>query len=430
MTVMERATAQTEFAGSRSGGTPVVVHVIHRLAVGGLENGLVNLINHMPPDRFRHAIVSLTDATDFRMRIGRPDVPVICLHKREGQDLPAYGRLLKLLRKMEPEILHSRTMAALDSQIYAMLAGVPVRIHSEHGQASSIMEGGKVTQKVLRQAVRPLVDHYITVNRELANYLVSEVGISGKKVTPIYNGVDTARFYPRRESQRRMGPAEFFADDSIVIGTVGRIQPVKDQASLVDAFVRLVGREPTLKKRLRLVIVGDGPLLADLRSTVEQAGVAGLVWLPGEREDIPEVLRTLDMFVLPSLGEGTSNTILEAMASGLPVIATHVGGNPDLVEEGCNGRLVCPKDPDAIAGCIHRYVENPQERAVHGAEARRVAEERFSLRAMVNGYTAVYESVLARKRRLSTRGAAWPEAEERRSVQPRGGLLNRNWRYW
>ncbi len=391
-----QAAGRRQESGIRHNDAPLVVHLIHRLAVGGLENGIVNLVNHMPAERYRHAVVCLTGYTDFRERIRKPEVSVTALNKREGKDWSAYRRLWHLLRELRPDILHTRTMATLDAQFTGVLAGVHGRVHGEHGRESSCIQGGRKNQ-LLRSALRPVIAHYTTVNLELARFLVSEVGIPGQRVTRIYNGVDTGRFHPQRGPRRPFGPEGFVNGDSVVIGTVGRMQPVKDQASLIRAFLGLVEGASPLRKRLRLVLAGDGPLAGGLRAMLQQAGAADLAWLPGERSDIPELLRAMDIFVLPSLGEGTSNTILEAMATGLPVIATDVGGNPELVDDGSTGWLVAPADPAALAGRIRMYAENRQAMAEHGREGRRTAEERFSLQAMVNGYMSVYDRVLKRR---------------------------------
>jgi sugar transferase (PEP-CTERM/EpsH1 system associated) len=322
---------------------------------------------------------------------------VFSLHKREGKDWGAYRRLYALLRRLRPDILHTRTMAALDAQAYGALAGVRARIHGEHGQVSSFMNDCGLKQRVFRHLFRPLIDQYIAVNRELADHLISAVGIPRERVTPIYNGVDTVRFRPRAGCRPMLGPPGFVCEDSVVIGTVGRAQPVKNQECLVRAFLYLVGSSAAMRQKLRLVLLGDGPLLDGLRKMLEDDGAAHLAWLPGERPDIAECVRAMDLFVLPSLGEGTSNTILEAMASGLPVVATRVGGNPELVSDGQTGRLVQSNDAEAIAGSILEYAEDPALRKEHGAEGRRAVEQRFSMKAMVEGYANVYEATLCRK---------------------------------
>jgi glycosyltransferase involved in cell wall biosynthesis len=173
---------------------------------------------------------------------------------------------------------------------------------------------------------------------------------------------------------------------------------VKDQLTLVRAFLHLLESQADACKRLRLVMVGDGPLREESRKLLCAAGAEHLAWLPGERADIPAIMRGLDVFVLPSLAEGISNTILEAMASGLPVVATRVGGNPELVEEGETGLLVPPADPVQLAEAICTYLTDHAKIVRHGRAGRKRAETEFSIEAMVNGYLAVYDAVLTGKR--------------------------------
>lgn len=175
------------------------------------------------------------------------------------------------------------------------------------------------------------------------------------------------------------------------------MQAVKDQILLARAFVRALELAPEMRARLRLVMVGDGPLRAQSLALLEQAGVAELVWLPGERHDIPDVLRALDCFVLPSLAEGISNTVLEAMASALPVIATQVGGNPELVENGRTGWIVPSGDAEALAQAILAAARNPAQAARAGQAGRAEVERRFSLDAMVDAYRRLYDQMLNRE---------------------------------
>lgn len=138
---------------------PLVVHVIHHLMTGGLENGLVNLLNHLPEERYRHAVVCMTDYTDFRLRIRRPDVEVFAIHKRLGHDPLAQWRLLRLLRRLRPDVVHSRNLSGLDSLIPAMLAGVRVRVHGEHGRDVHDVDGTNRKLIWLRRLYSPLVGH-------------------------------------------------------------------------------------------------------------------------------------------------------------------------------------------------------------------------------------------------------------------------------
>ena len=143
--------------------------------------------------------------------------------------------------------------------------------------------------------------------------------------------------------------AGFAEKDSIIIGTVGRMQTVKDQTNLAAAFIELHRMLGDNANRIRLMMIGDGALRAPAQTMLEDAGLGNQIWLPGDRDDIPDLLRAMDIFVLPSRNEGISNTILEAMATGLPIVATDVGGNPELVEAGRTGALVPPSDSAALA---------------------------------------------------------------------------------
>jgi glycosyltransferase involved in cell wall biosynthesis len=172
------------------------------------------------------------------------------------------------------------------------------------------------------------------------------------------------------------------------------MQTVKAQPVLARAFVQALQQQPALRARLRLVLVGDGPLRAECEAVLQQAGVADLAWFAGERGDVPDVMRGLDCFVLPSLAEGISNTILEAMASGLPVLATAVGANAELVLPGVTGWLVPPGEAGALAEGLVRLAQDAPAAAALGRAGRQRVEQRFSLGSMVAAYESVYQRVL------------------------------------
>ncbi len=361
-----------------------------------LQNGIVNLINGLHTDRYRHAIVCLTDYTDFRMRLQR-DVPIVALHKRDRNDPLLFLRLWSLLRKHRPAIVHTRNLATLEAQLPAFLAGVKCRVHGEHGRDVHDVDGTSRKYRLLRRMFRPLVHQYVAVSQELETYLSEAIRVPGEKLSHICNGVDTESFYPRAGPRPQLNKAGFVQADSVVIGTVGRLESIKDQMTLARAFIELLERVPERRQRLRLVMIGEGTLRHQMQTLLEQAGCADIAWLPGEREDIPELMRYLDIFVLPSLAEGISNTILEAMASGLPVVATQVGGNSELVVEGESGFLVPRGDPTSMAGAIERYLEDPQLVSRHGWQARKRTEENFSINEMVHRYTDLYDRLLKTK---------------------------------
>jgi glycosyltransferase involved in cell wall biosynthesis len=192
-------------------------------------------------------------------------------------------------------------------------------------------------------------------------------------------------------------PPGFLPEGGFVIGHVGRMHAVKNQLDLVRAYIRLLDMSPTARERARLVVVGDGPLVAACLELLRAARTDHLAWFPGERADVAELMRVMDLFVLPSLTEGISNTILEAMASGLPVVATRVGGTPELVDDDHTGLLVPPSDTAALAAALMRYVEDPEAAARHGRASREKVQARFTWDSMVAGYMAVYDRLLQRQ---------------------------------
>lgn len=374
---------------------PLIAHVVYRFDTGGLENGVVNLINHMPADLYRHAVIALTEVTDFRKRIQRDDVQFFSLRKPPGQTFWIFPQLFRLFRQLRPAIVHSRNLAALETQLPAWLAGVPVRIHGEHGRDVGDLDGSNVAYQRIRRFYRPFVTFYLALSRDLAQYLNGIIHIPENKMLQVYNGVDTERFKPSRDRTPILG-YPFSADEHWVIGTVGRMQTVKDQVTLAKAFARAVELVPELQSRIRLTIVGDGPLKPECQQILDGAGIGHLAWLPGERTDIPEIMQALDCFVLPSLAEGISNTILEAMASGLPVIATDVGGNADLVDSGITGEIIPPADCETLARSIVRYATDPDASKAVGRAGRQRVEQKFSLNAMVAAYQGIYDQLLHR----------------------------------
>lgn len=371
---------------------PLIVHVVHCLDTGGLENGLVNLINRLPRETFDHCVLSLTEVTEFRQRIERPEVECIPLHKKPGKDPLLYLNLWRRFRALRPEVVHTRNLATLEAQLPALLAGVPARIHGEHGWEVDDVDARSRKNRRLRRAMRPLVHRYVAVSRHISEYLQLRIHISQSRISQIYNGVDTRRF--RAAPDRRWVTERFGSTGVFVIGTVERLQAVKDPLNLAQAFLQLLRSQPSLAERARLVVIGSGPLREALESVLQEGGVRHLCWLAGNRDDIPALLRGFDLFVLPSLAEGISNTILEAMASGLPVIATAVGGNSELVEDGVTGRLVPPANPSALADAMQVYLQSPELLKAHGLAGRRRAKERYSLETMVGAYEQLYASIL------------------------------------
>lgn len=371
----------------------MIAHIVFRFDYGGLENGVVNVVNGMSNGPFEHAIIALSEATDFRQRL-REGVNVYEIGKRPGKDFGAYVRLFKLLRKLRPAVVHTRNMGTLDCVFVAFLAGVPVRIHGEHGWDVFDPDGTNPKYRAIRRALSRFVRRFVTVSDDLRRWLETSVGIPAAKITRICNGVDTDRFRPAQPGDSEPLPAAVFDADSVVIGSVTRFSAIKDPLNLVDAFLRLREQPDGRGDALRLLMIGDGELRERALARLEEAGAADVAWLPGSRDDIPELMRAMDIFVLGSLREGISNTVLEAMASGLPVIASETGGNPELIVVGQTGELVAPGDSNALAAAIKHYALDSALRDRHGRAARARALASFSIAAMVDSYRLLYDQTL------------------------------------
>ena len=369
---------------------PLIVHVIFRLDYGGLENGLVNLLNRLPATRFRHAVVCLEGYSNFRDRIERSDIQVYSLDKRPGKDVGVYLRFWRLLRKLRPQVVHTRNLGTIDMQWVARLAGVPARVHGEHGYDATDPQGLDPKKLLIRRACKQAIQRYIAMSRDLARWLESTVGVAPGRVVQIYNGVDVRKF-----SIDVALPMDFPwpRQDVFVFGTVGRVDPIKNQRLLLEAFANLV--KQTNLSELRLIIVGAGSLLQTLQTRAAQLGVADKVWFTGARNDVPNLMRAMNVFVLPSINEGISNTVLEAMAASRPVIAARVGGNPELIEDGVNGALYDNGEASTLASAMKVYCEDPSLATAHGRAARERVERQFEIDVMVRSYAALYEQVSA-----------------------------------
>ena len=365
---------------------PLIVHVVNSLETGGLENGVVNLVN-AAEERFRHAVICLTTEGAFRGRV-KPAVEVLTIGKRPGKDVRAFGRLMVVLRRLKPAVVHSRNWASFDAVLAARLVRAGAVVHGEHGRDITDPRGINPRRNRLRRMLSPLVDRFVTVSQDLATWLIDEIRVPAAKVVTIHNGVDLMQFggLGRQEARGRLG----IAGDCLVIGTVGRLDPVKDQAGLVEAFATLQVKHAGAV----LVIAGDGPCRDSLADLIARRRLQDRVRLLGERRDIAEVLAAMDVFVLPSIAEGMSNTVLEAMATGLPVVATRVGGNPEIVDDGVTGRLVPPLDPLALGLAIDGYLDDPHLRALHGKASRQRVVDHFDLARMAGAYLDLYSAVL------------------------------------
>lgn len=373
-----------------------ILHILHSLQVGGLENGVVNLINRLDPERFEHAICCIATSGPMADRIERR-VPIHVIGKGAERDTLLPFKIARVVRAVRPHIVHTRNWGTIDGVPGALFGGVRCIVHGEHGREATDPTGTNRRRQQVRRLLSPLISRFITVSTDLRNWLVDDVGVNSGKVLQIINGVDMERFRPSSDQYVRRNRTGF-PPEVFVIGTVGRLDPVKDHQLLIRAFALVKQRMSGADRKLYLRIVGDGPERERLAKVVNELGVGEDVLMVGERRDIPDQLQMMDLFVLPSIAEGISNTLLEAMAIGLPVIASAVGGNCELIEDGMSGYLFPPGDVERLSSLLEQCIGDGALAQQLGRAARRRCEECFSLDAMASAYGQMYEDLARRLR--------------------------------
>lgn len=355
------------------------MHVLYRLQAGGTEYGVVKLVNGLNRSLVTSSICSSTPATEVKNLL-RSDVPLHECARREGNDPKFVWDLVRLFRRERPDIVHTHAWGTLvEGLIAARLAGVPQLVHGEHGTLQL-----KPYQARVQQFAWSRVDRLLSVSSRLAEAMSIATGCPLDRIEVIRNGVDLSRFnaVDRAEARRQLN----LPSDTSAIGTAGRLVPVKDQGLLLEALAQLARRGLQFVG----VIAGDGPLRGDLEARAQTLGIHDRVRFLGHRPDVERVYAALDLFVLSSVSEGLSNTILEAMASGVPVVATRVGGADELVDEGTTGFTVPASNAAALGDAIERLVREPEVLTRMGRAGRERALIHFGLDRMLSDYTNVY----------------------------------------
>jgi sugar transferase (PEP-CTERM/EpsH1 system associated) len=378
---------------------PLIAHVLFRLDTGGMERVLITVINRTQ-SRYRHAVICLDGFGALRQQIADPDVVCLALNKKPGKDWGCYFRLWRTLRRLKPDLVHTYNFGALDAAPVARLAGVRRVLHAERGRDANDPNGESRKYRNLRRWLAPFIDRYLAVSRDLRDWLTETVGVDPSRVVYIPNGIDAANYVlaPAKKQARPL-LGDFAPLDAIVIGTVGRLDPVKDQEGLVSAFHLLCESLPQVCERLRLVIAGEGPQRAGLEARIAHLKLENRVRLLGNRTDVPALLAEFDIFALSSIAEGMPGVLLEAMAAGLPVVATDVGGVGEVVSRGQSGLLVPARDIRALSNALSSYVSDEALRQQHGQAGRRCVETGFSLDGMLSAYTALYDALLRTPKR-------------------------------
>jgi sugar transferase (PEP-CTERM/EpsH1 system associated) len=381
-------------ADKAASGRLRIMHVVNYLRRGGAELGILKLMGGLSGEDFEHRIcITRKFDPDFVQGYGLGGLLDVAAGSSDNLQFPLF-RLRRIFHRYRPHIVHTRNWGALEAVLAARLAGVPVVIHSEHGYEVDNMAGLPFRQRIFRKLAYSMADRVFTVTRELREYHSKQAWTLPEQISVVYNGVDTDRFSPCPEIRDSIRTELGLPPDRIVIGSVGRMVPIKDYPTLLQAAERLVARGVNL----HVLLVGKGPERESLESRVRESSLLqGRVSFVGASDRVPELLNVMDIFVLPSLGEGMSNTLLEAMASGVPIVASRVGGNPEVVVGDLSEWLFTPGEAGELTERIERLAGSAETRSRIAKIGRMHALADFSLDGMIRRYRELYFGAAAER---------------------------------
>lgn len=368
-----------------------VLFVSTSTTLGGAEKTLYTLATLLNPKEFQVAgVISLKPLGVYAERLKAQGVPAYTLGMTSRPTLATWRRLGEIIERTRPDLVHALMYQAIQLCRLAKKRGrVPFKLVSSPRVSYRTRASWTLW---LDRLLKGADDLLVAESLSTRDHLVKGLGYSADKVKVIHNGVDLAGWPASKLDRSRKRLELRLEAGDLLIGAVGRLDAQKAQGVLVDAVSRLKDRLP-----LRCVILGDGPRRAALQAQIRRLSLERHVWLLGEREDVPAWLSSLDLFVLPSLWEGLPNALLEAMALGVPAVASAVDGVREVIEDGVNGALVPPGSPQALARKIEVLLGDPQDRARLGAAARATITRKFGLLSMISAYEDAYREVLSRR---------------------------------
>jgi sugar transferase (PEP-CTERM/EpsH1 system associated) len=380
-------------------GMPIrIMHVVDNLGKGGLQNGLVNLIHGLDPRRFEHVVYAIRGLGPNADRLPKDRVTIICQGKRETDSRFQLPVLARAIRKGGPDIVHSRNWGAVEAGIAARLVGSCSVVHSEHGLESDAGVKEPRRKNWFRRMAYESAHQVVSVSHQLKELHAGRTGFNPDRIAVIHNGVDGQRFFPDPAARARVRQELGLSEDEFCIGCVGNLLPVKDHMTVLRAVERLGGSDGPW----RLLIAGEGPERPTLeRFLIEHPECRARVSLMGTSDRVAELLNAMDVYVLSSAAEGICNSLLEAMSTGLPVIATNTGGNPEVVVDGESGWLFPVGDWRGLLDRLALLKNRPDMRAKLGWQAIGRVRAEFSMESMIRQYALVYE-------RLGRRAASAP----------------------
>ncbi len=362
-----------------------ILHTVLSLEMGGLEKVVADTVSGLDKTKYNVEVCCFDSLGHFAAILD--DLGIVVTLLQRNQDHYDYFfpfRLKKLLHNKKTDILHMHSGTFFLGTQAALLAGIPRMVYTDHGRHY-------VEPKILLAMDRfcgYFVKKIVAVSHELERYLADVVKLPEGKLTTIINGVNTRQFAPLPKSTSLLAELNIPACHRI-IGTVGRLAEVKDQVSMIRAFAQACEE----RTDITLLFIGDGPLLPLLQQTARNYNISERVVFAGKRCDVAQLMNLIDIFMLTSLSEGTSMSLLEAMATGAAPIVTDVGGNPSIVQQKVNGIVVKPGDIAAMTAAINALLENNAVRDSYSNNAIETVRSNYSLESMIGKYSEVYNEL-------------------------------------
>ncbi len=365
----------------------VPIHqVVHSLAVGGAEVLAVRLAVSLLP-RYRSRMICLDESGPLAERVAAAGLHVDVVGRGPGWDRACARRMRQLQRRQQPAAVIAHQFTPYFYAAWGRgLRRRPPLVFVEHGRFHP--DRPNPFRKIFHRLILRSCDRVVAVGEAVRQALIRNEGIAGRNIRVIYNGVPVERFRRNEESRRRLRAAWGLSEQDFAVIQVARLDRLKDHITAVRAAAC------SSSEHLRWFMVGDGPERQTVEAKIARLGLQGRVQLLGERRDIAELLSAADAFVLTSISEGIPVTILEAMAAELPVVATRVGGLPELLHEGATGLLVPPETPEAVAGALQILIADREKARMWGRAGRKLAEDRFSEARMHAEYRRLLEEII------------------------------------
>ena len=363
-----------------------ILHLIETSGPGGAERMLISLVESLPKHEYRSLICLLKEGW-LNDELRRRGFETVIIPQPRSVDVNWLWAVWNMVRARRVDLMHSHEFAMNTyGGLISLITGIP-QIATVHGKNYYYKRWHR------RLAYRFVARHgrMVAVSEDCRRFLSDNVGVPLKNILTIYNGIPTEGYQPSSSIRANIRSALRVISDQPVIGTVGNLYPVKGQTFLLQAMSAIVRHRPDCW----LIIAGRGDLESTLKREAKELGIERNVLFLGYRADVTELLQAMDVFVLPSLSEGLSLSILEAMAAGKPVVATAVGGNPEIILDGQTGYLVLPGNADALAEKILQLLEKPTHAREVGQRSRLHVMQEFSLSRMVNRYLLLYVELLS-----------------------------------